>query len=74
MLLSRSRITPYPETETQRTPLATAAAGMRQRDAAGMAGFLRRSAARMFNFLFLASWFSAPAPPCCERDRQLPFS
>ena len=30
-----SRVMRYPETETRRTPLATAAKGMRQRDAAG---------------------------------------
>jgi hypothetical protein len=47
-----SWMTRYPETETQRTPLATAAAGMRQRDAAGMAGFLRRCSTYVqFSFL-----------------------
>jgi len=34
---------------------------MRQRDAAGTAGLLRSLAARMFNILFVASWFSAAA-------------
>jgi len=36
---SRSWITRCPETETRRTPLANAAPGMRQRDAAGTAAF-----------------------------------
>jgi len=36
-LAAFGRVTHYPETETQRTPLATAAAGTHRRDATGTA-------------------------------------
>jgi hypothetical protein len=66
-------MTRYPETETRRTLLASAAAGMRQRDAAGTAGLLRSLAPHMFNVLIVASWFCAVARPAVNEIRQTDF-
>jgi hypothetical protein len=48
------RITRYPETETQRTPLATAAAGVRQRDAAAHGWLVETLCSAYLQFSFLS--------------------